>query len=152
MAVGQAIAALLLPVLAARRQDRRVWIWLTLFMQVAGFAGLAFWPLISPVGWAVLLGAGLGGNFALSMVVALDHLEDPTDAATLSALMQGGGFLLAAIPPWIVAVLHNLTGTFATGWLVHLACAALVAILAVRFAPHTYVRALGATRADVPAG
>jgi MFS-type transporter involved in bile tolerance (Atg22 family) len=65
---------------------------------------------------AMLLGAGLGGCFAISMIVALDHLADPAEAGALSALMQGGGFLITALPPWIVAMLHDLTGSFMAGW------------------------------------
>ncbi|MDH6231398.1 CP family cyanate transporter-like MFS transporter [Mesorhizobium soli] len=142
MATCQAIAALSIPVLAARSKDRRPWIWLTLSMQVAGFASLALWPEAAPAVSAALVGAGLGGCFALSMVVALDHIEDAANAGALSALMQGGGFLIAAIPPWIVAVLQGLTGSFAAGWLMHLGCALLVAVLALRFAPHGYARAM----------
>lgn len=142
MAAAQAVAALLFPVLAARRTDRRPWLWVTLSMQVAGFAGLAFWPLATPTGWAVLLGAGLGGCFALSMVVALDHLDHPAHAGALSALMQGGGFLIAATAPWIVAVLHDASGSFTPGWLMHLGCAASVAVLSLRFVPKNYARAM----------
>jgi CP family cyanate transporter-like MFS transporter len=56
--------------------------------------------------------------------------------------MQGGGFLLAAIPPWIVAVLHDLTGGFLAGWLLHLASVVVVIALTVRLAPHTYAQAI----------
>ncbi|MGH6781148.1 MAG: MFS transporter, partial [Sphingomonadaceae bacterium] len=142
MAASQAVAALAIPILAARRQDRRLWICISLGLQVAGFAGLAFWPQLSPVCWSVLVGAGLGGSFALSMVVALDHLENPADAGALSALMQGGGFLLAGASPWIVAVLRDQSGSFAAGWLMHLCCAALVALLSLRFVPHGYARSM----------
>lgn len=68
-------------------------------MQAIGFAMLASWPEASPMLWSAVLGAGLGGCFALSMIVALDHLPDPAEAGALSALMQSGGFLLAALPP-----------------------------------------------------
>ena len=142
MATSQAIAALSFPILASRRQDRRLWIWATLFMQIAGFAGLALAPQAAPAALVALVGAGLGGCFALSMVVTLDHLDHPGHAGALSALMQGGGFLIAAIPPWVVAVLHDASGSFASGWLLHLGCAAIVAALSVRFAPHGYARAM----------
>jgi CP family cyanate transporter-like MFS transporter len=144
MAVAQACAALLLPVLAGRREDRRPWLWLTLIMQAAGFAALAFRPEAAPVLWAVLLGAGLGGCFSLSMIVALDHLPDPAEAGALSALMQGGGFLIAAMPPWIVAVLHDLTGGFVAGWLLHLACVVVVTVLYWRVTPKSYGPAMKA--------
>lgn len=142
LAISQAAAALLLPITARRRDDRRGWLWATLAMQAVGFAGLAFAPQAAPLLVAILLGAGLGGCFALMMIVALDHLPDPAEAGTLSALMQGGGFLLAALPPWIVAALHDLTGSFVSGWLLHLGCVAAVSVLIVRLAPAGYQSAL----------
>ncbi|MDE2603565.1 MAG: cyanate transporter [Bradyrhizobium sp.] len=141
MAVCQALAALFLPMFA-RSKDLRPWLWLTLVMQAAGFAALAFWPEVAPIASAMLLGTGLGGCFALSMIVALDHLPDPTEAGTLSALMQGGGFLITALPPWIVAVMHNLTGSFAAGWLLHLVSVAIVAVLYWRVTPASYAGAM----------
>lgn len=142
VAASQAIAALLLPMLAGRRPDRRPWLWLTLAMQAAGFAALILAPEAAPTLWAILLGAGLGGSFALSMIVALDHLPDAVRAGAFSALMQGGGFLIAAIPPWILAALHDRGGGFTAGWLFHLGCVALVAGLTVRLVPGGYARAM----------
>ena len=138
LSVAQAAMALLLPLLAARQRDRRPWMWLTLALQAVGFAALVLWPDVAPRTWAVLLGAGLGGSFALTMVVVLDHLPDPAQAGALSALMQGGGFLLAALAPWVMATLHGASGSFGTGWLMHLACVALAAVLTLRFAPQHY--------------
>ncbi|MDQ0143520.1 cyanate transporter [Cupriavidus necator] len=138
MAVAQAAAALLLPALAARCLDRRAWMVLALALQVAGFAGLALWPDVAPHAWAVVGGAGLGGCFALYLVVALDHLPDPDSAGALSAVMQGGGFLLASLAPWITAMLHDRTGDFAAGWWYHLACAAVVCVLTMRLDPARY--------------
>lgn len=151
MAASQAVAALAMPALAARRQDRRPWIMLALGLQITGFAGIAFWPNLAPLGWTVLVGAGLGGSFALSMVVALDHLENPADAGALSALMQGGGFLLAGLSPLIVAVLRDHSGSFAAGWLMHMGCAALVALLSLRFVPQGYARSMNVPVGNEPA-
>lgn len=144
MALAQACAALLLPLLAARQQDRRPWLWITLALQAIGFAALVLWPDAAPRTWALLLGAGLGGSFALTMVVVLDHLPDPAQAGALSALMQGGGFLLAALAPWVIAVLHGASGSFASGWLAHLGCVAVVALLTVGFAPQRYAAVMRA--------
>jgi CP family cyanate transporter-like MFS transporter len=141
MAVSQALAALVLPMLV-RGKDLRPGLWLTLALQAIGFAALAFSPEAAPVLWAAVLGVGLGGCFSLSMIVALDHLPDPTEAGALSALMQGGGFLITALPPWIVAVLHETTGSFVAGWLLHLACAVVVAMLYWRVTPASYATAM----------
>lgn len=142
LALCQAVAALLLPMLAGRREDRRPWLWFTLALQAAGFTALALWPDAAPMAGVMLLGAGLGGCFALSLIVALEHLPDPAQAGALSALMQGGGFLLAAIPPWIVAVLRDATGGFVAGWLMHLSCVVMVAVLYGRVAPASYPGAI----------
>jgi CP family cyanate transporter-like MFS transporter len=138
LAVSQAFAALTLPLLARRRLDRRSWLWLTLSMQAIGFAGLAFAPGLAPHTLAAILGAGLGGCFALSLIVALDHLANPAQAGALAALMQGGGFIIAAVPAWLVAALHDLTGSYLPGWCWHLACVSVVAGLTIRFAPEMY--------------
>ena len=57
LTVCQAAAALLLPVLACKHEDRRPWLWLTLVLQAAGFAALAWRPDAAPIAWAMLLGA-----------------------------------------------------------------------------------------------
>jgi len=142
LTLSQAAAALLLPYLSRTNKDRRIWIGLTLLMQLLGFAGLAFIPEYLPYLWVVVLGAGLGGSFALLMIVVLDHLADPAHAGQLSALMQGGGFLLAAIAPWLLAVFHGLTGGYTLGWIWHLAMVVVVSILVIRLNPTHYAKAI----------
>lgn len=142
MSVAQAAAALALPTLAARSPDRRAWLALALALQAIGFAGLAGWPDLAPLAWAIIGGAGLGGCFSLYLVVALDHLPRPEDAAALGALMQGGGFLLAGCAPWLAAVLHDATGSFAAAWWYHLAAVVLVMLATTRFDPRRYLLAM----------
>jgi CP family cyanate transporter-like MFS transporter len=149
LAVGQAVSALVTPVLASRGSDRRPWLGICLAMQVLGFAMLVLRPEAAPYPIAFLLGAGLGGCFSLMMIVALDHLPDPAQAGALAALMQGGGFLLAAIPPWLLALLHDLTGSFTPGWTMHLAAVLAVCVLALRLSPASY---RGALRQPDPQG
>ncbi|WP_083383938.1 cyanate transporter [Cupriavidus sp. USMAHM13] len=142
MALAQAGAALLLPALTARWRDRRPWLWLTLALQAAGFAAFAAWPDLAPRAWAAISGGGLGGCFALCLIVALDHLPDAEQAGELSALMQGGGFLIAATAPWVCAALRDASGGFTAGWLAHLGCVAVVSLLVARLAPRGYGAAL----------
>lgn len=142
LTISQAVAALVLPVFARTRLDRRPWLWLTLAMQAIGFAGLVFVPGLAPYVLAAILGAGLGGCFALSLIVALDHLPDPSQAGALTALMQGGGFIIAALPAWLVAALHDLTGGYAAGWSWHLISVAIVIGLTARLAPGHYARVM----------
>lgn len=138
LSVAQAAAALTLPVLARKQPDRRPWLMLTLIGQVAGFALLAWWPLGMPLVTVIILGAGLGGFFALIMVAALDHLRDPMQAGALNAFMQGGGFILAALAPWVVARLHEATGGYVVGWQAQLVAVLITAVLAIQLAPRHY--------------
>lgn len=149
MSVAQASAALLLPILAARQRDRRPWLWFTLLLQGVGYAAFAFAPELAPRTFAVISGVGLGGWFALTLVVALDHLPDHEGAGALSALMQGGGFLLAALSPWLVAVLHDATGSFGAGWTMHLGFVTLVFGLTARLAPNGYAAVMAAASKPV---
>ena len=145
LSLAQAGMALLLPLLVARQRDRRPWLWLTLLLQGVGYAAFAFTPELAPRTFAMISGIGLGGWFAMTLVVALDHLPDHERAGALSALMQGGGFLLAALSPWLVAVLHDATGNFGAGWTMHLAFVTLVFGLTARLAPGRYAAVMAAT-------
>ncbi|MCH4540505.1 MFS transporter [Ochrobactrum sp. POC9] len=142
MAVAQALAAFGLPLVARHSTDRRPWLLLTLAMQAIGFAGLAFVPQLSPFFWSAICGAGLGGSFALAMITSLDHLPRPEEAGALAAMMQGGGFLIAALGPVATAFLHSLTGSFASGWIMHLILVASICPLYMSFNPRKYAHVM----------
>jgi CP family cyanate transporter-like MFS transporter len=142
MALFQATAAFVLPLLARRSPDRRGALWLAMALQGAGFAGLAFAPALAPWLWVALAGFGLGGFFALSLIVSLDHLPGAQGAGTLAAFVQGAGFLIAACGPWLIGGLRDAGGSFNTGWGVHLALVVAMAALTTVFAPASYRRSM----------
>ncbi|MFB0774198.1 cyanate transporter [Aeromonas salmonicida] len=142
LALAQTASGLGLPLLAARNTDRRPWMGLAIIMQVAGFGGLWLAPQAAPILWCMLCGAGLGGSFSLIMVIALDHLPDPRRAGTLSALMQGFGFMLAATGPWVAARLHHLSGDFAAAWQWQLGGLVLMSLLVLRLDPRGYAKVM----------
>ena len=76
------------------------------------------------------------------MLVALDHLPSPTQAGALNSLMQGGGFILAALAPLVMAQLHQISGNWTAGWLYQAGVAALVCLLVTRFNPQGYPQAM----------
>ena len=142
LSIAQAVSALAMPAFARRNVDRRPWVILALLLQIIGFTGLALWPDAMPTLNAIVLGLGLGGCFSLYMLVALDHLPIPTQAGALNSLMQGGGFILAALAPLVMAQLHQISGHWATGWLYQAGIAALVCVLVTRFDPKGYAQVL----------
>ncbi|MFB3948911.1 cyanate transporter [Aeromonas veronii bv. sobria] len=150
LALAQTASGLGLPLLAARKMDRRPWMGLAITMQLAGFAGLWLAPASAPILWCMLCGAGLGGSFSLIMVIALDHLPDPRRAGTLSALMQGFGFMLAATGPWVAARLYHYVGDFAAAWQWQLGGLLLMSLLVLRLDPRHYPRVMRLPTASEP--
>ncbi|WP_250465233.1 MULTISPECIES: cyanate transporter [unclassified Caballeronia] len=151
LTVFQASSALLLPMAAARfgrARDRRAWIAAGLVAQLAGFGLLLHAPLALPVLVVALLGAGLGGVFSLTLVLTLDHADDPELAARLVAFVQGVGFVIAAAAPVIAGIVRDASGGFAMSWA--MLAASLIAMIALNavFGPLSYARAMQRQRAD----
>ena len=139
MTVGQTAGALILPMLA-RHQDRRKLLLFSLALQLAGFCGFILWPAQYPVFWAVVCGIGLGGAFPLCLVLALDHSRHPVISGKLVAFMQGTGFIIAGLSPYLSGILRNISGDFLIDWTFHALCIAGLMLLTLRFVPARYPR------------
>lgn len=152
MTAAQVVAALAMPALArSYGRDLRPWLVLTLVAQLAGFCALLFELPVPAVAVAVVLGFGLGGAFALCMVLALDHLPDPAQAGALAGFMQGVGFMIAALAPFVTGWVREHTGGFTMAW-AYLAVVVVVLLpLMLRFDPRRYAAAMaGLFDAQVP--
>ncbi|MGY2293581.1 CynX/NimT family MFS transporter [Pseudomonas sp. SDO528_S397] len=138
MTIFQVSAALLMPALAQRGIDRRPLLGISLLAQLMGYLGLLMAPAHLPHVWVALAGFGLGACFALSLLLTLDHRRDPREAGQLAAFVQGVGFLINAVSPWLTGWLRELTGSFNAAWAV-LAVTAVAMLLVTRlFSPATY--------------
>lgn len=140
MTLFQVLAALAMPALAQRTRERRGLLSISLLAQLMGFAGLLLYPQQVPLLWVALIGFGLGACFALSLILSLDHLQEPRSAGQLAAFVQGIGFLLNALAPAAGGWLREHTGSFASTWLLMLLCVALMLALTQRFSPASYWR------------
>jgi len=97
--------------------------------------------------WSDKLPGSLIGSCGL-VILAIAMALLATLPGALSALMQGGGFLLAALPPWIVATLHEATGGFIAGWILHIGCVLVVSLLVLRLNPAGYAKAMSLPNAQ----
>ena len=138
MTIFQVIAALLMPVLAQRGVDRRPLLGISLLAQTIGYLGLIIAPLDYPHLWVALCGFGLGACFALSLLLTLDHHRDPRQAGQLAAFVQGVGFLINAVSPWLTGWLRQLTGGFVSAWVVLTVTAVAMLLVTREFSPATY--------------
>ncbi|KAB0564960.1 cyanate transporter [Pseudomonas palleroniana] len=138
MTLFQVSAALLMPVLAQRGIDRRPLLGISLLAQTVGYLGLLMAPQQFPHVWVALIGFGLGACFALSLLLTLDHHRDPRQAGQLAAFVQGVGFLINAISPWLTGWLRELTGTFVSAWWVLAVTVVAMLVVTRVFSPATY--------------
>ena len=138
MTIFQVIAALGAPALSASRSDRRAWLFFAVGIQIVGFIGLILMPKALLILWVALIGAGLGACFSLTLTVALDHLSAPRLAGALTAFVQGIGFIITAIIPYISGVLREWTGSFQAVWLLLLLTLIGMLLVTIKFDPVRY--------------
>ncbi|MGB3288994.1 MAG: MFS transporter [Burkholderiaceae bacterium] len=122
--IVQVFTCLLVPPLAVRCKDQRLFNAALALLAGGAFMGLVLAPLSTIWIWAVLQGIGQGGLFAIAMTVIVLRSSDSHVAAHLSGMAQGVGYVLAAFGPLLVGVLHSATGS-------HQAAAWLFAVLGV---------------------
>ncbi|MBW8767765.1 MAG: MFS transporter, partial [Geodermatophilales bacterium] len=113
--------SLVMPPLAARRPDQRVWVIVAFVPVAVGIAGLILAPAAAPVLWSVLYGFGTGAAFPLAMSLILLRTRDVAQTGRLSAASQSVGYLVAATGPLAVGLLHEATGGWRAGLVLLLA-------------------------------
>nr|WP_284732699.1 MFS transporter [Larsenimonas rhizosphaerae] len=118
LTVLEVIAGLLFPALAQRMGDRRPVLFTVLGLAVAGFLLLGLMP--QATGWlaTALIGLGIGGLFPMSLIITMDHLDDPAAAGQLTAWVQGIGYVIASLSPLVAGVMKDALGGFQPAWLV----------------------------------
>jgi MFS transporter, CP family, cyanate transporter len=114
MNLGNAVTAMLIPMLAQRFRDQRVLAALSAVATGVGLACAAFGPTALAPEFMVLMGLGQGATLGLAIFYTMARSPDPRTAASLSAFAQGAGYLIASTGPIAVGFLHTATG----GWTV----------------------------------
>lgn len=83
----------------------------------------ALWPL-----WCALGGAAQGGGFTVVFAMVVRAARGPAEARRMSALVQGGGYLVAATGPAVVGAVHEATGAWTAPLLVVLSAIAVLTV------------------------
>ena len=129
MNFGNAVTALLAPLLAQRARDQRWLIVATVAASAAGLAGVWFAPLSESAVWTLVFGLGQGAALGLAIYFTAARAPDPVTSASLSAFTQGAGYLVATIGPLAVGFLHASTGSWTVPVLALLVVLAFQAIV-----------------------
>ena len=127
MGVGNLAVSLVVPILAQRMRAQHALVVPTVVAIAVGLAGVVYAPLGSAVIWALILGAGQNAALAWRSSSPAPAPHAAT-AASLSALAQAVGYLLASTGPLEVGLLHSATGSW------NLPVAVLFALTAVLLA------------------
>ncbi|PKH22132.1 MFS transporter [Pseudomonas sp. 43NM1] len=136
----EVISGLLTPAIANRSRDRRLVLLVLLGLIMAGFCGLILSPQHLSLLWPCLLGLGIGGLFPMSLIVSLDHLDEPRRAGGLTAFVQGIGYLIAGLSPLIAGMIRDQLGSFEWAWWSLTAIVALMMLMVLRFDPRHYAK------------
>ena len=76
-----------------------------------GWGGLALAPLTMTWPWMLALGMSMG-SFAMVLTLIGLRARTAESTASLSTVVQGWGYLLAAVGPLLVGVLRGITGGY----------------------------------------
>ncbi|KGB99123.1 MFS transporter [Burkholderia cepacia] len=84
---------------------------------------------------ALLLGAGIGALFPLSLIVTVDHAATPADAASLTGFVQGVGYLIAGLFPFAAGIVRQHLADLTPAWIAMACLCVVLFVLASGFAP-----------------
>lgn len=140
LTLAEVIAGLAVSAWIGRFPDRRKPLAAVLTILICGLTCLILAPLKLALLACLLLGIGIGALFPLSLIVAIDHLDDPAQAGMLAAFVQGGGYLIASFMPLLAGILRDRFSSLTEAWIVMLGGAVMLLALALRFSPASYRR------------
>jgi MFS transporter, CP family, cyanate transporter len=138
LTLAEVIAGLAVSACISKFNDRRLPLLVVLLMLIAGLVCLIFSPLSMALPASLLLGTGIGALFPLSLILTLDHIEDPAQAGQLTAFVQGGGYMIASGMPLLAGVLRDEFAELTHAWIAMLIGAVLLLILCFKFSPASY--------------
>lgn len=103
------VSSLAGPLLAGRTR-RQGWLAVVAAaLCAAGLLGMMTAPIAGGYAWMILLGLGQGTAISVSLTLIVLRTPDARHAAQLSSMAQCVGYLLAALGPLVLGVLHDAT-------------------------------------------
>jgi CP family cyanate transporter-like MFS transporter len=121
--VVQLASMLGLPAITDHTRDRRWLLALVMACSAAGLAMLALAPVTLAIPAVALFGLGAGGGSTLALILLVDVTLHQADGARLNAMVMLVAYPTGAAAPLLVGFMHDLTGTFASGYLIILGVA-----------------------------
>ncbi|WP_322076379.1 MFS transporter [Burkholderia cepacia] len=133
--LAEVVAGLTISATIDRLPDRRPALHAAIASLFVGLLAMLAAPEALALPAALLMGAGIGALFPLSLIVTVDHAATPADAASLTGFVQGIGYLIAGLFPFAAGIVRQHLADLTPAWVAMAClCVALFA-LAAGFAP-----------------
>ena len=116
-----------------RLDDRRPLFALMGIVVVTGAIGVAFTPRALAYLWALCLGVGAGGLFTLALTLPVTYAGDATATDGLTSMMLGGGYLIAALGPFVAGLLRDITDSYVAAFAGLAMLGAVLLAMSMRF-------------------
>ena len=104
--------SVLIPFIAAKRDDQRFLVWILVGLEAISLIGLWLGGACAISVWVSLIGFSLGGSFGLALLFIVLRSTDSETAAELSGMSQSIGYLLAAVGPIAIGATFDITGSW----------------------------------------
>ncbi|MET3782285.1 CP family cyanate transporter-like MFS transporter [Brevundimonas sp. 1080] len=135
MTAAEVTAGLLVSLTIGRFADRRGPILTALALALAGLAGLVVAPLSMAAPIVIVLGLGIGAIFPLSLILAMDQIDDPARSGDLLAFVQGGGYIIASLSPLGAGLLRDHLADLTQAWVLMGVGVILLGAMTLEFRP-----------------
>lgn len=123
-------SSFLLPWLAQRFGNRYQLLVACGALSTVSLAMITFAPTVLPELWAVTSGFGLGGSFALSLVLPLYEAGSPLAVSRWTAMMLCTGYSMASLTPMLTGLARDLAGDYQPPFIALTGLAVLMTVLA----------------------
>ncbi len=91
---------------------------------------ITFVPTFIPEFWALTLGFGMSGSFALSLLLPIYEAGSPLAVSRWTAMMLGSGYSVACLSPVLSGLARDISGTYKVPFLVLTGMAVVMVLLA----------------------
>ena len=108
------LGSVLVPVIAAKKDDQRKYISALILLEALSLIGLWLGTNATVFLWVSGIGFSLGGSFGLALLFIVLRSSDSETATELSGMSQSIGYLLAATGPILIGAVFDITGNWDT--------------------------------------
>ncbi|RQV22715.1 MFS transporter [Burkholderia cenocepacia] len=133
--LAEVVAGLTISATIDRLPDRRPALHAAIASLCVGLLVMLAAPDALALPAALLLGAGIGALFPLSLIVTVDHAATPADAASLTGFVQGVGYLIAGLFPFAAGIVRQHLADLTPAWIAMACLCVVLFVLASGFAP-----------------